>query len=232
MNVLGIIPARGGSKRVKNKNIRDLAGKPLIIYTIEASLKSKNINRLIVSTDNKIIADIAKNNGAEIPFLRPVSFAQDDTPDQPVFQHALETLKDQDGYEPDIVLNLRPTTPLKTSHTIDKVIEKMMETQADIVRTMSPVESIQHPYWMYALDSDSIATPFLDHIDISDYHQRQLLPDVYRINGVVDAFSHEIISNGNMLGNNNMFGILTPDNESIDIDTEFDLQICEALLKY
>ena len=89
MNVLGIIPARGGSKRIINKNIRDLAGKPLILYTIEAALKSKNIKRLIVSTDNKEIANIAENNGAKVPFLRPANLAKDDTSDQPVFKHVL-----------------------------------------------------------------------------------------------------------------------------------------------
>ena len=167
MNVLGIIPARGGSKRVINKNIRDLAGKPLISFTIKAALGSKLINRLIVSTDNEEIAEIAKRYGAEVPFLRPASLAQDDTPDQPVFQHALKSLSKQDGYEPDIVLNLRPTTPFKTPKTIAKVIEKMRETKADIVRTMSPVESVNHPYWMYNMKSDCKTVPFLDTINIT-----------------------------------------------------------------
>ncbi len=127
MKVLGIIPARGGSKGVPGKNTRLLAGKPLISYTIEAALKSKFIDRLIVSTDDEEIAKVAEKYGAEFPFLRPANLAQDDTPDQPVFQHAIKILKIQDDYEPDIVLNLRPTTPLKTSHTIDKVVEKMRQ---------------------------------------------------------------------------------------------------------
>ncbi len=136
-------PARGGSKRVKRKNIRPLAEKPLIAYTIQSAIKSKKINRLIVSTDDPEIAKVAEEYGAEVPFLRPASLAQDDTPDQPVFQHALESLKEHDGYEPDIVVHLRPTTPLKTPQTIDKVIEKMRETKADIVRTMTPVEDME-----------------------------------------------------------------------------------------
>ncbi len=230
MKVLGIIPARGGSKRVPQKNIRLLAGRPLISYTIEAALKSKHINRLIVSTDDEEIAKIAEKYGAEVPFLRPASLAQDDTPDQPVFQHALESLKEHDGYEPDIVVHLRPTTPLKTPQTIAKVIEKMRETKADIVRTMSCVEGVNHPYWMYSMKSDSRAVPFLDAINVSDYYQRQLLPEVYRINGVVDAYTKGTMIKGNMLANENVYGLVISEKESIDIDTEFDFNICEILI--
>ena len=99
MNVLGVIPARGGSKRVKRKNIRYLAEKPLIAYTIQSAIKSKKINRLIVSTDDPEIAKVAEEYGAEVPFLRPASLAQDDTPDQPVFQLALERLKESFKYD-------------------------------------------------------------------------------------------------------------------------------------
>ena len=231
MNVLGVIPARGGSKRVKRKNIRPLAEKPLIAYTIQSAIKSKKINRLIVSTDDPEIAKIAEEYGAEVPFLRPASLAQDDTPDQPVFQHALKSLSKQDGYEPDIVLNLRPTTPFKTPKTIAKVIEKMRETKADIVRTMSPVEGVNHPYWMYNMKSDCKMVPFLDTINVSDYYQRQLLPEVYRINGVVDAYTKGTIIKGNMLANKNLYGLVISEEESIDIDTEFDFLLSEYLFQ-
>ena len=230
MNVLGIIPARGGSKRVLNKNTRDLAGKPLISYTIESALKSNRIDRLIVSTDDREIANVADKYGVEVPFLRPDHLAKDDTPDQPVFQHALKMLKKQDGYEPDIVLNLRPTTPLKTSYTIDKVIKKIKEKNADIVRTMSPVEGVNHPYWMYKRSNDGQATSFMMEVNIDIYYQSQLLPKVFRINGVVDAYSYLTVMNGNILRGENMYSIITPDEESVDIDTEFDFTICEALI--
>ena len=229
-SVLAVIPARGGSKRVPQKNIRLLAGKPLISYTIKAALGSKLINRLIVSTDNEEIAEIAKRYGAEVPFLRPASLAQDDTPDQPVFKHALQKLNEMDGYIPEIVLNLRPTTPLKTPEIIDRVIQKMVETQADIVRTMTLIEGVHHPYWMYSLSPEYKAATFVDGIVVEDYYQSQLLPKVYRINGVVDGFLLETIANGYMLGNENMFGVVTSNKESIDIDTEFDFNICEALI--
>ena len=227
MKVLGIIPARGGSKRIPKKNIRILAGKPLISHTIEAALKSKHINRLIVSTDDDEIARVAEKFGAEVPFLRPASLAQDDTPDQPVFQHALEALKEQDNYEPDIVLHLRPTTPLKTPQTIDKVIEKMRETKADIVRTMTPVEGVHHPYWMYSLSENGRTMPIMKNIKVSEYYQSQLLPNFNRISCVADAIKPSLIYNGNFFDSDNMMGIITEPTESIDIDTEYDFEVCE-----
>ena len=117
------------------------------------------------TTDDREIANVADKYGVEVPFLRPDHLAKDDTPDQPVFQHALKMLKKQDGYEPDIVLNLRPTTPLKTSYTIDKVIKKIKEKNADIVRTMSPVEGVNHPYWMYKRSNDGQATSFMMEVN-------------------------------------------------------------------
>ena len=125
MNVLGIIPARGGSKRVPRKNIKQLNGKPLLYYTIREAKKSKNIDRIIVTTDDREIADIALKFGAEVPFIRPCELAEDDTSDQPVFQHALQKLYEMDGYKPEIVLNLRPTSPFKTPEIIDQVVQKM-----------------------------------------------------------------------------------------------------------
>lgn len=230
MNVLGIIPARGGSRRVPGKNIRLLAGKPLIAYTIESSLKSTRIKRLIVSTDNSRIAEVAQGFGAEVPFLRPSHLAEDATPDQPVFLHALRWLKDKEDYEPEIVVNLRPTTPFKTPEIIDRVIQKITETDADVVRTMTLVEGVHHPYWMYRLSEDGSAEPFSNDIKLSQYYRRQLLPPVYRINGVVDAMKTPIIYEGNILDNQNMRGVIISEKESMDVDTEFDFVICECLM--
>ncbi len=230
MEVLGIIPARGGSKRVPGKNIRPLAGKPLIAYTIEVALKSNSINRLIVSTDDMEIAEIAKQHGAEVPFLRPSELAGDTTPDQPVFLHALRWLKEHENYEPDAVLNLRPTTPFKTPDLINEVVQTMVDTQAEIVRTMRLVNGVHHPYWMYRLSDDKHAVPFMDDIKISDFYQRQLLPPVYRINGVVDAMKTNVIYDGNILDNTNMRAVVISEKESIDIDTEFDFKMCEYVI--
>ena len=232
MSVLGVIPARGGSKRIPRKNIRLLAGKPLINYTIEAAMESKCLDRLIVSTDDDEIAEVANKCGAEVPFLRPAELAEDETPDQPVFRHALEKLRKLSNYEPEIVMNLRPTTPLKTPQTIDKVIATILETKADIVRTMSPVTGVHHPYWMYKLSGDDQAIPFLDDIRMSEYFQSQLLPPVYRINCAADAMKPRLIYEGNILGDDSdMRIVVTSEEESIDIDTEFDFKLCEFFLK-
>jgi len=230
MKALGIIPARGGSRRVPGKNVRLLAGKPLIAYTIEAGLHATSIERLVVSTDNEKIAGVARKWGTEVPFLRPADLAKDDTPDQPVFLHALRWLKENDDYEPDIVVNLRPTTPFKTSQIIDKVVQSIIETEADIVRTMTLVEGIHHPYWMYRLSEDGSASLFSGDIKLSHYYQRQLLPPVYRINGVVDAMKTRVIYEGNILDNQNMKGVIISEKESLDVDTELDFMLCECIL--
>ncbi len=230
MRALGIIPARGASKRVPRKNARLLGGKPLICYTIQAALQSTSIERLIVSTDDIEIARIAQECGAEVPFLRPAYLAKDTIPDQSVFLHTLVWLQERETYEPEIVLNLRPTTPFKSSRTIERVIHTMMKTNADIVRTMTLVEGVNHPYWMYKLSDTGQASPFLGDVNISEYYQRQLLPPVYRINGVVDAIKPHIIYGGNMLINENMMGVVISELESIDIDTEFDFLFCEFIV--
>ncbi|MGH7829466.1 MAG: cytidylyltransferase domain-containing protein [Candidatus Binatia bacterium] len=230
LKILAVIPARGGSRRVPKKNIRLLAGKPLLAYTVEVALKTRCIDRMIVSTDDAEIARIAEEYGAEVPFLRPAELARDDTPDQPVLRHALECLKQKEGYEPDLVLNLRPTTPFKTPEIIEAVVRRCLETHADIVRTMSRVQSVHHPYWMYRVSEEGWASPFVEGIRVSDYYRSQLLPPVYRINGVVDAVKAGLVTNGSLLDNQKMAVVIVPEEVSVDTDTELDFALCEALI--
>ena len=229
--VLGIIPARGQSKRIPRKNIKNLLGKPLIAYTIEEALKSELLDRLIVSTEDHEISIIAKKYGAEVPFMRPANLAEDNVADQPVFIHALKALKKLDDYEPEIVLNLRPTSPLRTKETIDNVIRKAYNHKIHIVRTMTKVEGINHPFWMYKLSKDGKATSFLENFDIKNFYQSQMLPPIYKINGAVDAYKVKHIYDGNML-NGKIHGLEIPILEATDIDTEFDFIYCEFLLNY
>ncbi len=228
---MGLIPARGGSKGVPRKNIRPLAGKPLITYTIRAALKSKNITRLIVSTDDDEIAGISRMAGAETPFRRPTEISNDVTSDQAVYKHALDWLHQSDNYAAEIVVVLRPTTPFKTPETIDKVIDKLIGSNADIVRTMTPVDGVDHPYWMYRLDDLSQARPFVGNLNLNNYYQRQLLPPIYRINGLVDAITASAIQEGKIFDNKKLLGFATTEEESVDIDNELDFQFCEHLLK-
>lgn len=230
-NIIGIIPARGKSKRIPKKNIKLLAGKPLIVYTIEAALKADSIDRLIVSTDDREIAEVARKYKTEIPFMRPSCLAEDATPDQPILIHALKWLKEKEGYQPDIVVNLRPTTPFKTPEIIDAVIKKIIDSNANIVRTMTKVTGVHHPYWMYNLSSNGKATSFDDSIDISQFYQSQLLPPLYRINGAVDAYTVHTILEGDILKEENIMGLVTDEISSIDIDIEYDMEFCEFLIK-
>ena len=229
--ILAIIPARGGSKRVPQKNIRLLSGKPLIAYTIQVALQTEVIHRVIVTTDDEKIAGVAKKCGAEVPFMRPASLAKDSTSDQPVLQHTLDWLKENQNYIPDIVLHLRPTTPFKTSQIITKVIERMVETDANRVCTMTKCNGVHHPYWMYSLSDDGLAKPFIDGIDISNYYQSQLLPPAYRLNGVVDAIKTCVVYNKNYINEKNIAVVVVSEESAIDIDTEFDFQVCEMILQ-
>jgi len=227
---LAIIPARGGSKRVKGKNIKILNGKPLISYSIEVALQSSMIDRVVVSTDDEEIARVAKDFGAEVPFMRPSELAGDDVPDLPVLAHALEALLDIDGYQPDVVLFLRPTSPFKTTEMIKRVISKFNTLGVDIVRTMTKSEGVHHPYWMYQLLENNIAEQFLKEVNINDFYQSQLLPPVYRINGAVDAYSVQKILSGDIL-TGKINAVITSERESIDIDTDFDFELCELMMK-
>jgi len=224
--ILALIPARGGSKGILRKNIRMLAGKPLIAYSIEKALKSIYIDRVIVSTDDEQIADIAKEYGAEV-LIRPKKLATDDTSDLPVFQHALKKLKEKEDYDPTFVLNIRPTCPLRNVEDIDNAIEKMIRINCDSVRTITEVKD--HPYWTSKLKGDKMA-PFLDDVDVNKYYRRQLLPDAYITNGAVDVMKSEIIMKKNNLYGRDIRGIITPPERSVDIDTELDLKIAEFLL--
>ncbi|MDB5273810.1 MAG: acylneuraminate cytidylyltransferase family protein, partial [Chitinophagaceae bacterium] len=161
MHILAIIPARGGSKGLPNKNILSLLGHPLIAYSVKAAKDSKHITRVIVSTDSEVIAGVAEKYGAEIPFIRPSEYAQDLSTDLEVFQHALRWLKEEEGYTPDYVVQLRPTSPVRQVSVIDTCIERMLRNpQADSLRIVTP--SPITPYKMWTMeDEESPMQPLL-----------------------------------------------------------------------
>jgi len=222
------IPARGGSKTVPRKNIRLLAGKPLIAWTIETALACPSLERVIVSTDDPEIAGIARQYGAETPFLRPAALAQDDTPDLPVYRHAYEWLRDREDDPPDVVVWLRPTAPLRTVEDVEGVIRLLATSGADSVRSVCPAQ--HHPYWMKRLEGDRLL-PFDATIDISNYYRRQLLPPAYRLNGAVDALRCRAAPAEGMLFGGDMRGYVMPEARSLDLDTEFDFAVLELLFE-
>jgi N-acylneuraminate cytidylyltransferase len=218
--VLAIIPARGGSKGVPRKNIRDVAGKPLIGWTIEEAKKSGYIDRLVVSTDDQEIADIAVWWGGEVPFLRPAELARDDTPGIAPVIHILTTI--QPAY--DLVVLLQPTSPLRTVEDIDGAIALMVNKNANAC--VSVVEPDKSPYWMYSMDGSDHLIPLLE----GDYARRQDLPPVYALNGAVYVARVNWLLKKQVFVSDETVAYIMPKDRSIDIDTETDLAISTIIL--
>lgn len=227
--ILAIIPARGGSKGVPRKNIKILAGKPLITWTIETALKTSCINRVIVSTDDEEIAKISKKHGADLPFMRPKEFAGDTASDMPVYQHALEWLDDNEHYRPDIIVWLRPTSPLRSCADIEVAVQKLITTDADWVRSVCPVE--HHPYWVFRFEDNDKLSSFVEGIKLEDYFQRQLLPEAYRLNGAVDVAWRTTITEKKLLYSGDVRGYKMDVERSVDMDSELDFALAEILMQ-
>ncbi|PDW04023.1 acylneuraminate cytidylyltransferase family protein [Candidatus Viridilinea mediisalina] len=228
MKILALIPARAGSKRLPQKNIMLLAGKPLIFWSVKVALQSPIIDRVIVSTDSSEIAQIARNAGAEVPFLRPAELAADHTADFPVFEHALVWLEQHEAYTPDLVAWLRPTSPLRTVEDLASAFDTLLRTGADSVRSVVEVE--HHPYWMKWIEQECLV-PFLSSKDETVYYQHQLLPPVYRLNGAVDITWVAQARLHDTLFGKTVAAYVMPRERSIDIDTIMDLKIAELLMQ-
>lgn len=226
--ILAIVPARGGSKGVPRKNIKPLANKPLIGWTIETAKQVPCIERTLVSTDDPEIAAVAKQYGAEVPFLRPTSLAEDDTEDGPVYLHALHWLEEHENYVPDIIVWLRPTAPFRSPGDIIGAVDLLIHTHADWIRSVCPVE--HHPYWMYRMEEQQRLSSFVDGIDIRKYIRRQLLPPAYRLNGAVDV-TWERILRKKIFYQGDLRGYVMPVERSVDIDTPLDFRFAETLLE-
>lgn len=233
MNILAIIPARGGSRVAPRKNIRNLAGQPLIAHAIKAAQDSRLITRVIVSTDDAEIAEVAKKYGAEVPFMRPKELAENDTPDLPVFQHALRWLAAHENYQPDLVVHLRPTSPLRGNGVVDRAIEKMMDhPKADAVRTVSYAG--RPPLKMWRLEHDLLVPYIPEEVyGLKDAYNmpRQKLPKHYVQNGVVDVVKPEVILGKNSMTGDVIVGLETPEETVTTIDAPVDFQLVELLLK-
>lgn len=224
-NIIAIIPARGGSKGIPQKNIRLLNGKPLIYYTIIEALKSKHLGRIIVSTEDEEVAQISKEYGAEV-IARPAELAQDDTPSLPVYQHVIKYLEEIEGFSPDIVVVLQPTSPLRTTEDIYEAIQKFLSTGCDSVVSICEVE--HPPNWMYTLKRDRLIPLIGGRQKIT---RRQDAPAIYRLNGAVYVTRKDIIMKENrVMGNDTRAYIMTPE-RSIDVDTELDLKLAELVIR-
>ena len=227
--ILGIIPARGGSKSIPRKNIAPFFGKPLIACTIEEARRSKRIERLIVSTDDEEIAEVARAYHAEVPFLRPKEFATDFATDLQVFQHALQWLKEKEGYEPEIVVHLRPTSPLRRAEDIDKGIALLIKSGADSVRSVTPIK--EHPEKMWRLTGDHLS-PFLFKEEVGEPYNmpRQKLAPLFIQNGSVDVmWARTILEKKSMTGEDIRGFVMNP-LVSVNVNDAVDLLLAELLL--
>lgn len=225
--ILAVVPARGGSKGIPRKNIRNLAGKPLIAWTIEEAKKCPFIDRLILSSeDNEIIA-VAKELGCEVPFVRPLELAGDEISGIAVIRHAVQHLVNEEGYQPDYVLTLQPTSPLRRHGHISKVLEKLIDAGADSVITVCQAE--QSPYWMRVVGPDDRLLPFLD--SGQTFHRRQELPKIYHLNGAVYASRFEsVMTSDDGLGKD-VRPLIMSRKDSIDIDCDLDFRLAEMLIR-
>jgi N-acylneuraminate cytidylyltransferase len=198
--ILALIPARGGSKGIPGKNIKPLGGIPLIAYSIAAGLQAECRPRVVVSTDDEAIAAAARAYGAEVPFLRPAEYAQDLTLDLPVFQHALDWFAKHEGWTPDMVIQLRPTTPFRPAGMLDEAVRILRaHPDADSVRGVVPAG--QNPYKMWRAPSGTPMTPLLDTDIPEAYNQpRQALPPTFWQTGHIDAIRPAVIRGGSMSG--------------------------------
>ncbi len=226
---IAIIPARGGSKGIPRKNIIDLGGKPLIAYSIATSLACAEIERTIVSTDDEDIAAVARQYGAEVPFLRPAELAADDTVDYPVFRHVLNWLSENENYTPDLVVHLRPTSPFRQDSLIVRALTKLNQhPDADCLRTIN--EAPVTPYKLWQKDGDYMV-PFAKLEGVESYNMpRQDLPVVYWHNGVLDVIrTRTILEQGSISGAKIIHLEMAAD-DVVDIDSRQDLALAETIL--
>ena len=229
VKVLGVIPARGGSKTIPRKNIYPLLGKPLVAYTIEAALESRRLSRTIVSTEDEEIASICQAWGVEAPFTRPAELATDDALSLPVMQHAVREMERIDGVVYGIMVMLQPTTPLRLAADIDAGIDLLLESGADSVISVVDVGAY-HPLRMKRVVGDNLLINYVDQ-GREDMRPRQQLPPVYIRNGALYITRRDVMLNENSFTGRDCRAYVMPRERSVNIDTEFDLILVEYLLK-
>jgi len=189
LKVLGVVTARGGSKSLPVKNLKPLAGKPLLAYTVEAARASGVFDRLILSTDDPTIAEVGRALGCEVPFMRPADLARDETPHLPVMQHAVRWLMERERYRPDAVMILQPTSPLRRPEDMREAIQLLDRTGADSVVSVNEVSPHAHPLRTVRVDEAGNATLFVTGEPVRRRcNRRQDLPPVWVMNGAIYAF--------------------------------------------
>jgi CMP-N-acetylneuraminic acid synthetase len=229
MKILGIIPARGGSKGIPRKNVTPLLGKPLLAYTAETALTSKRLTRTVLSTEDKEIAGVGREYGLEVPFLRSSSLAKDDTPTLLVLQDVIQRLKSMEEFY-DAIFTLQPTNPLRLPQDIDGAIELLERTGADSVISFVEVGE-KHPARMKFISPDGrvVDPPFAEQYE---GQRRQELPKLYLREGSVYLTRRDVLMDQNSLKGRDCRAWLIPEDRACNIDTPFDLFLAEQILRY
>jgi N-acylneuraminate cytidylyltransferase len=231
-HTLAIIPARGGSKGIPRKNIRDFAGYPLIAYSIAAGLQAQSVTRVIVSTDDAEIAAVAREWGAETPFLRPAEFAQDNSTDLPLFEHALRWLAQHEDYRPDAVVQLRPTSPIRPRDCVDRAVAVLLaHADADSVRGVVPAGQNPHKMWRLS-GEDAPMQNLLDVPGIDEPYNapRQGLPPIYWQTGHIDAVRRATIEEKHSMSGHRVYPLIIDPRYTVDIDNLADWARYETLV--
>jgi CMP-N,N'-diacetyllegionaminic acid synthase len=228
MKIVTVIPARGGSKSIPKKNILQLHGKPLLAYSIEYSLKSDLIERTIVSTDSEEIAEISKQYGAEVPYIRPSELATDDTPDYPVLRHALDYLERYLNSTIDIIVLLRPTSPLRPEGLIERGVE-LIKKNLDFSSVRSVAKTSEHPYRQW-IKKGAFIQGYENNVHEPYNLERQKLPTVYFQTGDIEIIPRKTLKEGTISGQK-VIPLIIDHAEMLDIDYEYDIKRAEDILK-
>lgn len=225
-NILAIIPARGGSKGVPKKNIKKLNGVPLIAHTLQEAEKSKYLGRIVVSTDDEEIADVARNFHGEVPCLRPAELSTDTATTVDCILHMVNYLKETEGYMPDYICLLQCTSPLRTCEDMDGAIEKLLTSEFDGI--ISVCEAEANPYWTNVFEKDKLKYFIEEGKNIT---RRQDLPEIYRYNGAIYMIKTDVFIKEKAFETDNITGYVMSNDNSVDIDTLTDFKIAEILMK-
>lgn len=226
--IICIIPARGGSKGVHRKNLRNLGNKPLIQWTIEEAQKSKYINRIIVSTEDKEIEDACMRMGAEV-IERPKELASDDSPTIDSVLYTLKVLEDNEKYIPNYVMLLQCTSPFRTVADIDNAIEKLLSKSKNFKSLISVTKEENPPWWLKSINEDGIIKDFITY-DKKQYSRRQSFPPLYRLNGAIYICDIDEFKKHRTFEIESTLAYIMDSNSSVDIDTEDDLELAEYIL--
>tara|TARA_S200000501_G_scaffold156038_1_gene147295 strand:- start:4664 stop:5374 length:711 start_codon:yes stop_codon:yes gene_type:complete len=228
-NIVAIIPARGGSKGILRKNIREIAGKPLLEYTAKSAIESKSFSRIILSTEDNEIKELGLKLGLEVPFDRPDSLATDYAPGIEVIKHAIKTLEKREKYRAEIIVVLQPTSPLRTSKHIRDAIKLFENHDVDSLVSVAKVEHNVNPYSVMKLNKDGTVSPFLDYDEKKNL--RQLKPKFYARNGAaIYICTYNCLMKKNSIFGDSTLPFFMKKNDSFDLDDETDWMIVEMLL--